>query len=164
MRRTVKNRRGATVAERHSGLERMPADTYVTPRWVYEALYIVEPWAREAWDCAPVDADFDFLTVEQFAPWQRSIATNPPYNQAVEFCRRAISVAPRVAMLLSNQFDTARGRSDLFAKCDRFKVKYVVTKRIRWDNLSQAKAGPSQNHACYVWDSEHTGCPRIAWL
>jgi hypothetical protein len=87
--------RGATVAERHSGLERMPADTYVTPRWVYEALYTVEPWAKSAWDCAPVDAD---------------------------------------------------------------------TKRIRWDNLSQAKAGPSQNHAWYVWDSEHTGCPRIARL
>jgi hypothetical protein len=70
------------MPERHSGLERMPADTYVTPQWVYEALYAVEPWARAAWDCAPIDADFDFLACSGEG---KSIATNPPYNLAVEF-------------------------------------------------------------------------------
>jgi hypothetical protein len=67
-------------------------------------------------------------------------------------------------MLLSNQFDTAGGRTDLFAACRSFKAKYVLTRRIRWANLVQAKAGPSQNHAWYIWDRDYVGCPQLAWL
>jgi hypothetical protein len=149
------------MAERYSEYERMPADEYVTPRWVYEALYTVEPWAREAWDCAPVDADFDFLSQDWAAD---SICTNPPYNLAPAFCRHALKYTPKVAFLLSLHFDSARTRRDLFADNPHFKAKYTMIRRIRWDNLVQSKAGPSQNHAWYVWDTEHKGPPIMGWL
>jgi hypothetical protein len=149
------------MAQRNSDRDRMPRDTYVTPRWVYEALYSVEPWAREAWDCAPVDADFDFLALE--GPFA-DICTNPPYNLAPAFVRHAISYTSRVAFLLSLQFDSARGRQDVFRANPSFKAKYTLIKRIRWDNLVQSKAGPSENHAWYVWDTEHRGPPILGWL
>jgi hypothetical protein len=149
------------MVERNSGYPRMPGETYVTPTWVYRALYTVEPWARRAWDCAPVNAKFDFLSRN----WRyKRIATNPPFNLAPEFCRHALRNAEQVAMLLSVHFDTARGRRDLFSDCKSFKAKYVLTRRIRWENLIQQKAGPSQNHAWYVWDRNHVGPPRLGWL
>jgi hypothetical protein len=149
------------MVERHSGFARLPEETYVTPHWVYELLYSVEPWARTAWDCAPVNARFDFLTI---ALEGQDIATNPPYKLAPQFCRRAVSHAPRVAMLLSQHFDTAKSRRDLFAECKVFKAKYTLTKRIRWENLIQSSAGPSRNHAWFVWDHQHSGRPFIGWL
>ncbi len=139
----------------------MPNDTYVTPRWVYEALYAVEPWAIGAWDCAPADGCFDYLTDTGA---DLDIATNPPFSLAPEFCRRAVSRSRRVAMLLPINFDSAKGRRDLFADNAAFKAKYVLTTRIRWENLPQLKAGPSQNHAWFVWDRAKSGLPIIGWL
>lgn len=139
----------------------MPGDTYVTPQWVWDALYSVEPWAYNAWDCAPVNPDFDYLKDE--GPGL-DVATNPPFKLATEFCRRAVGRSKRVAMLLSIHFDSAKGRRDLFADNPAFKAKYTITKRIRWTNLIQSKAGPSQNHAWYVWDRSHSGPPRMGWL
>jgi hypothetical protein len=141
----------------------MPSETYVTPRWVYEALYTVEPWAKEAWDCAPVDADFDFL-VHRWKRGTMPIVTNPPFSLATEFCRLAINCTIKVAMLLPIGFDSAKGRRDLFSENKSFKAKYTIMQRIRWENLVQRKAGPSQNHAWYVWDRDHTGRPTMGWL
>lgn len=149
------------MSERNSSYDRMLRDTYVTPQWVFEALYRVEPWAKEAWDCAPLDADFDFLSRE----WDdQPIATNPPYNLATEFCRHAIKFSSKIAFLLPMNFDAARSRDDLFANNRNFKVKYTVTKRIRWENLEQKKNGPSMNHAWFVWDKDHINPPMIGWL
>ncbi len=149
------------MAQRHSQYVRMPNDTYVTPPWVYQALYIVEPWAISAWDCAPVDSDFDYLKDNGAA---LDIATNPPFRLASEFCRRAVERSLRVAMLLPINFDSAKSRRDLFADNAAFKAKYVLMTRIRWTNLPQVKAGPSQNHAWFVWDRTYTGHPKIGWL
>jgi hypothetical protein len=158
------------MSMRHSEYARMPADTYVTPRWVYEALYTVEPWAKGAWDCAPVDAEFDFLSIvhwdclaQQMPTWNRTIATNPPFSLAEKFCRQAIAGADKIAMLLPMEFDCAKGRQYLFQ--DRhFKAKYVLLRRIRWENLPQKKAGPSQNHAWFVWDRLNSNRPILGWL
>lgn len=152
------------MAQRQSGYARQPSDCYVTPQWVWDKLYQVEPWAVAAVDCAPVDYEIDFLDPEYNPPhafdWY---ATNPPFSLATEFCRKAIMLSGRVAMLLPNEFDTAKGRIDLFSK-PPFKIKYVLTERIRWANLKQKKNGPSSNHAWYVWDAEYTGRPMIWWL
>ena len=67
-------------------------------------------------------------------------------------------------MLLPMNFDAAKGRRDLFAENPAFKAKYVLTKRIRWENLEQKAAGPSSNHAWYVWDRSHSGPPTMGWL
>ena len=42
------------------------------------------------------------------------IITNPPFNLAEDFIRKALSVTPRVAMLLSNQYWHAERRLKLF--------------------------------------------------
>lgn len=145
-----------------SGFERQPGDTYVTPQWVWEALYTVEPWAKEAWDCCPVNADFDFLQVNMSS--FPDIATNPPYGRLAEkIIRHAIDYSDRVAVLLPVPFDSAKTRRDLFER-KPFKVKYTLTDRIRWANLPQRENGPTSNHAWFVWDRDYDGKPFMGWL
>lgn len=148
------------MGERNSEYERIPGDLYVTPQWVYDALYSVEPWARGAWDCAPVNADFDFLQID--IDDGLFIATNPPYSLAEEFCRHAISRCDKVAMLLPYEFDAAKTRRDLWEH--PYKGRYNITQRIRWENLEQKKSGPSKNHAWFVWDRWHCGKPNVGLL
>ena len=147
------------MSQRKSEYTRMAGDLYVTPKWVWEALYNVEPWASKAWDCAPVAADFDFLSM----PYRyQDIASNPPFSLADRFCRHSLGMANRVAMLLPHTFDTAKSRIDLWLR--PFKIKYILTDRIRWDNLEQKKNGPSTNHAWYVFDQNYSGPPMMGWL
>lgn len=71
-------------------------------------------WASDLRDdCGFGEGGVDFLTTEHsFHPdW---IITNPPFNVAVDFIRRALSITPNVAMLLKSQFWHARSRIELF--------------------------------------------------
>ena len=146
----------------------MPRETYVTPHWVWNALYAVEPSLNQAWDCAPLDADFDFMDCSDIPSSGSSIATNPPYEKAEEFVCHALKLTKRtqgkVAMLLPLAFDAAKSRFDLFRDCSAFKSKHTITRRIRWANLEQKTAGPSMNHAWFVWDWGHRGPPTMGWL
>jgi hypothetical protein len=132
---------------------------------VWDALYSVEPWARDAWDCCPVNADFDFLSLP--TPRGYLIATNPPYGKLAEkIIRHALGQMRhcngKVAMLLPHAYDCAKGRVDLFSNLP-FQYKWTLTKRIQWDNLVHT-AQPSSNHAWYVWDWKYIGPPRMGWL
>lgn len=151
------------MAQRESGYARINGDLYVTPAWVYEALYSVEEGFRSAWDCAPINSDFDFLQSTQLA-W--TIATNPPFNKADEFVIHALSLTKTsrgaVAMLLPHAWDTAKSRRRLFLA--PYKAKYILTRRIRWENLDQKTNGPSSNHAWYVWDWQYSDRPFMDWL
>jgi hypothetical protein len=153
------------MAQRHSEYPRQDADLYITPRWVYDCLYSVEPWAREAWDCCPINASFDFTKVAPVWFYGYDIATNPPFSIAEKIIRHALaqeSGEGRIAMLLPHAFDAAKGRVDLWGP--PFKIKYTLTSRIRWENLVQKKAGPSMNHAWYVWDLDYDGPPMMGWI
>lgn len=113
----------------------------------------------EGMDIAP-DASWiaqgDFLA--RTAPADHIIA-NPPYGVgsrlAVEFIRHSLELTrPRggkVAMLLKVGFDSAKGRRDLFADHPAFAVEYRLTERIRWANLEQSNAGPTENHSWFLW-------------
>jgi hypothetical protein len=154
------------MAQRESGYARIHGDTYITPPWVYEALYSVEPWAVSAIDPAPTERNgYDFLTDWDTNGWD--IATNPPFNLGEKFVRHALDIRPvaNLAFLLPHTWDAAKGRRDLFED-QRFKAKYVVTKRIRWENIEQKPAGPSTNHSWYVWRAEPRGFikPSMGWL
>jgi hypothetical protein len=147
----------------------MKGDTYVTPKWVYDELFAVEGFTRP-WDCAPVNPAFDFLKTDRPVSWVTGpcdIATNPPFNFAEKFVRHALKLTHdsggKVAMLLPIAWDAAKTRRDLFER-PPFKAKYTLTKRIRWENLEQKKAGPSSNHAWYVWDWTYHGKPFMGWL
>jgi hypothetical protein len=120
----------------------------------------------------------DFLSAEKGDCWDyNSIITNPPYSHGLagKFVRHALeltfpehftdtSECGKVAMLLPLAWDSAKGRRDLFKDHPAFKAKYILTKRIRWENLEQKKNGPSQNHAWYVWDWKHSGPPTLGYL
>ena len=153
------------MSQRNSEYARMESDAYWTPEWVYDLLFSVEAFDGGAWDCAPRDPGFDFLSLSE--PFSPSIATNPPFTLAEDFCRHALALTKQVrgkaAMLLPMAFDAAKGRVDLFAKPPS-KIKYVLTKRIRWENLEQKTAGPSMNHAWYVWDWNYIGPPLRGYL
>jgi hypothetical protein len=155
------------VAQRNSEYARQADDLYVTPRWVYEELYKVEPWAEFAWDPAPEDRyDVDFLKDDLTKMVGLDIATNPPFSLADAFIKQSLAIteAPRgkVAMLLPYTFDAAKSRRLIWQY--PFKIRYNITTRIRWLNLTQKKAGPSTNHCWYVWDWNFRGNPRVGWI
>lgn len=173
------------MAERNSEYTRIAGDDYATPGWVTKALLDVDPYfPGPIWECAPGDGhmvrtlqerghtvaqtSMDFLSSTIPLDAARSIITNPPYVLATQFIRHALQMMmPRhgkVAMLLPMAFDCAGGRRDLFGECKYFSAKYVLTKRIRWANIEQKAAGPSQNHAWFVWDWAHTDLPTIGYL
>jgi len=98
----------------------------------------------------------------------KHIITNPPFSLAESFVRHALKltqpiVGAKVAMLLPTYFDNAKTRIGLF-KNPPFKIKYVLTNRIRWPNLMQKANGPSTNHAWYVWQWGNNEEPKIWWI
>lgn len=154
----------AVMAQRNSEYARMEGDAYVTPKWVYDAIFQAE-FFQNPWDCAPINAAFDFLS--GVSDGARDVVTNPPFSLAEKFIRQSLKLTQKhggkVAMLLPLAFDSAKTRRDLFER-NPFKVKYTLTKRIRWENLEQKKNGPSQNHAWYVWDWAYDGPTTIGYL
>lgn len=86
-----------------------------------------------------------------------AIVTNPPYSLASEFVAHAIELTKPthgfVAMLLNNNWDTAKGNSR-FTSLPCFDKKIVITKRIRW--IEGSTGSPRENHAWYIWD--HNRC------
>jgi hypothetical protein len=151
------------MAQRHSEYWRMPGDTYTTPNWCWNELYLAEPRFVGAWDCCPANANFDFLSVE--APLE-AVATNPPFNNAEAIIRHALRLTRplngRVALLLPMNYDAAKRRVDLWGP--PFKRKLVMLRRIRWTNLEQQAAAPSSNHCWYVWDWQHCGPATLGHL
>ena len=151
------------AAQRNSEYDRVKDDLYITPRWVYEKLYTVEPWAEKAFDCAPVNKpDYDFL--KDLGPFFDGVCTNPPFKFADKFIKHSLGYCVKYAFLLPYTFDAAASRVDMFAW--PFKARYNITRRIRWDNLEQKKNGPSTNHAWYVWDKSLSlfTKPVVGWL
>lgn len=130
-------------------------------------------YAVEASDVAPDHQwvqPFDFLGSQ--GGRGGDIVTNPPFGiggrLAVAFIARALEHTKpqggRIAMLLRDDFDSAKGRSALFADCQAWHHKLVLTTRIRWVNLPQVKAGPSGNHAWFLWDWQRdAGMPTLSY-
>jgi hypothetical protein len=64
-------------------------------------------------------------------------------------------------MLLRVDYDSAITRRHLFADCQAFATKLVLTRRIVW--FEPKIASPSENHAWFVWSWRHEGAPTIAY-
>lgn len=183
------------MTQRASGYASVALDKFYTPRWVTEALLSVETFAGGVWDPAAGRGDMldvfgpdshgsdiaperdgiqpiDFFEIKAGGRWP-NIVTNPPFGVgnrlAVQFIEHALEVTMatggKVAMLLRVDFDSAKTRRHLFAEHSAFAAKYVLLKRIRWTNLPQMAAGPTENHAWYVWDwRKRGGAPSIGYL
>lgn len=175
------------MSQRDSGYERKERDLYETPAWVTYALVphipmrvrlIWEPAAgggkmvaalREMVEDASI-VDTDIATGQDFMCTGgpigcEAVITNPPYELATEFIKRALEVVrPEkgfVAMLLRTDFDHAKTRQDLFGINSPFARKVVLTKRIKW--FEDSTGSPSFNHAWYLWDWTHEGAPTLAY-
>lgn len=104
----------------------------------------------------PIVTGVDFLAQTRMPIGVDSIITNPPYGKLAEqFVRHAIKLAApqngRVYMLLRNEFDSAKGRSDLFDMNTYFAAKMPLTSRPRW--IENSTGSPRHNYAWFVWDT-----------
>lgn len=174
-----------------SGYQRIEGDAYFTPSWVTKALlsrirfrrsYVWEPacgrgdmakaieedgyrvHATDLHDRGYGRAGEDFLA--KTAPSLDPIVTNPPYALAEAFVRHALHLtAPfkaEVAMLLRNEWDSARTRRDLFEH-PAFHQKLVLTKRPRW--VEDDRASPRHNFSWFIWDHARAAGPAtIGWF
>jgi len=154
---------------------RHEADFYETPEWVTRVLLqhvtlgkvwepacgngaIAKALSAHGIDVAASDlhdrgygtAGKDFLDDDN--PTSRDIVTNPPYSLAYAFVRHALNITEGrslVAMLMRNEWDTAKTRDDLFDPNGRFMAKVVLTERPRW--IAGTTERPRHTYAWYVW-------------
>src|SRR5262245_22346152 len=128
------------MSQRASGYMRQVNDVYETPSWVTQ---VVVPSLRQhslcPWDPAngprskiaealrqsgfTVVATNDNFLARTSLPHAgiASVCTDPPYGAggqlACQFITRALALAPVVAMLLRNDFDSGKTRTGLFRDC-----------------------------------------------
>lgn len=168
------------------------ADFYPTPAWATHALIDNEEFRGSIWEPACGNGamsevlkltgnsvlstdlhdygwgctDVDFLGDLSFVP-SDNIVTNPPFNLAEEFVRKALELANRkVAMLLRLAFlegqDRAKG---LFTTAPPTRV-WVFSERITFypSGIQTAGSG-TMAYAWFVWDLKYpTGKTELNWL
>lgn len=179
------------MSQRNSGYVREARDLYQTPAWVTHELLRVFPIPDVVWEpacgygkivkelpCRVFSSDIqpgiqhgkeiNFLStlcVPFRVHGSIAIITNPPFDQAYEFCKHAIKLMEphkgSVAMLLRCDFDHAKTRTDIFRDCPAFSKKLTLLRRIIW--FERKGAAPSYNHAWFIWDWNHNGPPQIVY-
>lgn len=96
------------------------------------------------------------------------VLTNPPYRHANKFVRHALTLAPRVMMLLPLRFLEGVRRSDILdngtlARVHVFKNRLPMMHRAGWQGR---RASSQLAFAWLVWDQAHRGpatLHRISW-
>ena len=173
------------MSQRVSGYLRRPDDVYKTPPSVtrvvvpYLKKHCLHPWdpangpkskiaaARRDGGFRVTATNDDFLARTSL-PYERidAICTNPPYGVggrlACQFIRHALELVPVVAMLLRVDFDSGKTRTDLLRDCAAFGHKIILLDRIVWFEREGA-AGPSDNHAWYLFNKKRRGPPTISY-
>lgn len=118
--------------------------------------------------CPDADARVDFL-MEQNAPtYIGAIVTNPPYKLANEFVAHALTLAPKVIMLLRLAFLESNRRcaildSGHLARVHLFRKRLPMMHRGGWQGH---RTGSSIPFAWFVWDRAHKGpteLHRLSW-
>lgn len=97
----------------------------------------------------------------------RAIITNPPYGAqgrtGEAFIARGLDrLGPGdlMALLLPVDFDSAKTRAKFFGDCPDFAAKIVLRRRIAWFEPEPGQAGPSANHAWFIWERRHIRAAR----
>ena len=173
------------MSQRASGFARQPNEAYFTPVWVAKIIadhLRVRERVRTIWEPAAGDSAFAnvlkadgfrvVVTTDDFLKYTLApepvdcVCTNPPYGDdrrgelACAFIHHALDLAPVVAMLLRVDFDSAKGRENLFRDCSRFAGKIVLLDRIKWFD---GPSSPSDNHAWFVWNRAQRWAPSISY-
>jgi hypothetical protein len=177
--------------------ERDPVELYETPAVATEALLLAESIPHRVWECASgpgsivrvlraaghhvtatdlidygsPDQDAggrDFLLETELPAGVSMIISNPPYRQAEKFISHALTLCPRVAMLLRLVFYEGRRSSGILddgrlARVRVFSNRLPMLHRANW---SGNKVSNPTAFAWFVWDRDHRGptvFDRITW-
>jgi len=169
---------------RHSILARKD-DLYETPPEAVRALLRVESLPESIWEpacgpgsivrilranghrvyatdlvdygCPDSESGVDFLM--ERAPWDGAIVTNSPYKLADQFVAHALTLCPRVVMLLRLAFLESERRSPILENCGLARV-HVFRKRLPMmhrHGWQGPRASSSIAFAWFVWDRDHRG-------
>ena len=87
------------------------------------------------------------------------IVTNPPLGNKgktgeafIDAGLRQIAGGGFLALLLPNDFDSAKTRSRFFGDCPHFVGKITLTRRVKWFNHpDKPDRNPKENHAWFWW-------------
>jgi hypothetical protein len=117
----------------------------------------------------PLHRTLDFTASDAMQFDGDGICTNPPFGPrgalAVRFAElglERIGADGFLALLLPNDFDSAKSCRHLFADCAAFSMKVVLTKRIVW--FDRPDAAPKENHSWFVWHRPaDSGAPIIRY-
>lgn len=113
----------------------------------------------------------DFLTEDPPRRFDGMI-TNPPFGERGKLAEQFISRGMELtgagafdwfALLLPNDFDSAKSRRPFFADCTTFRTKVVLTKRIVWFQQTDTRAQPKENHSWFVWSAGRSRLPVIRY-
>jgi hypothetical protein len=100
------------------------------------------------------------------------LCSNPPYGHAgklaLRFIEKSLELVTAqgdgmIALLLKADFDSGKTRAHVFAGEPRFAGKLVLRRRIIWFPDEEVVAAPSQNHAWFLWRSDHQRLPTIQY-
>jgi hypothetical protein len=112
---------------------------------------------------------FDFVGGEHYVPgfYFDSIISNPPYGAQGKvgeaFIAAGLAWIPSgglLALLLPVDFDSAKTRARFFGDCPEFAAKIILRRRIAWFEPQPGQAGPSANHAWFIWTRSHIRAQR----
>jgi len=167
--------------------KRDPHDFYPTPQGVTEALLRHEQFYESVWEPACGDGaiskvlaeagysvvssdliDRNYGDVDNFLTTDRraeNIVTNPPYSNAEEFVRKALSCTTgKVALLLPLKFLESERRESLFANSCLKRV-YVFMDRIQiYKGGSVVRGNGRTAYAWFVWEHGYDGPPTLGWI
>ncbi|MBS6715314.1 MAG: NAD(P)-dependent oxidoreductase [Dialister sp.] len=112
----------------------------------------------------------DFLKCRPDEPVRKDIVTNPPYNLALDFVKRAVEIVDTgflVCMLLKLTFLEGQKRREFFR---RYPPQYVCvfSKRIgcarNGDFEAMKKQSSAVAYAWFIWKKGFQGEPKIRWI
>ena len=117
--------------------------------------------------CPDSTGGIDFLEQLSAPEDAETILTNPPFMHADEFVRHALTLVPRVILLLRLAFIETTGRSDIL---DGGQLARIYVFRNRVPMHRDGWTGPRDSNpmalAWFIWDRHHRGpieLRRISW-
>jgi hypothetical protein len=115
------------------------------------------------------NSGWDFLLERQLPIGVQAIVTNPPFKNATEFVAHALTLCPKVIMLLRLAFLESDRRSPILdngqlARVHVFKKRLPMMHRHGWEGKHSSSG---MAFAWFCWDRFHCGRPtelhRISW-
>lgn len=182
-------------ASNHTDKERDKNDYYATEPIAAHILLQEESFNENIWECACGELHlskvfeengykvrssdiinrcgneiFDFLSIENNS-WNGDIITNPPYQKALDFIYKALTIIPernKVALFLKVQFLEGKKRKELFTRFPPRTI-YVSSSRItcaKNGDFEKMKAGGggALAYAWYIWEKGYRGDTIIKWI